>query len=92
MFVGPETFFALLGEFGCMVQSYISKTLFRTTNVRHSFEVKDVEGSKEIVITDSRISATFFHTIRHDAKRRASSYSLKRKRMKDRGRLQEEGR
>ncbi len=70
-----------------MVQPCVSKTLFGITNVWHGFEAKGVEGSKEIVTTDNGISATFFHTIRHDTKKRASSYSLRRKRMKDRGRL-----
>ncbi len=67
-----------------MFQSYVSKTLFEITNTQYGFEAKGVEGSKETVTTDSGISMTSFNIIRHDAKRKTSSYSLKRKRMKDR--------
>ncbi len=83
MLVGPETFFVLLGGFGHMVQPYISKTFLGTTNIWHGFEVKDVEGSKEIVTTDNGINMMFFYIIRHDAKRKILSHSLRRKRMKD---------
>ncbi len=74
-----------------MIQSYISKTLFGTTSVRYGFETKDVEGSKETVMTDNGISMMFFYTIRYDTKRKTLPYLLKRKKMKDQGRLQEEG-